>query len=141
MFSISDTSIDITLLRKKFVNSSVGAFVSFEGWVRNINDGKEVILLEYEVYEALAEKEAEKIISEAKLKYEILEAVGVHRSGKLNVGDLAIWIGVTAKHRDQAYNASRYIVDEIKTRLPIWKKEHYKNENSEWINCACSTDF
>ncbi len=136
MFRVSSVPIDTDLLSKELINSSSGAFVCFEGRVRNHNEGDEVVSLEYEVYEGLAVKEAARIVEEAKEKFDILEVVGVHRQGHLEIGDIAVWIGVIAAHRGPAFSACRYVIDEIKHRLPVWKKEHYKHKESKWVNCS-----
>lgn len=136
MFTISDKSIDTDSLNKELMNSRAGALVCFEGRVRNHNEGIEVTSLEYEVYEELAVKEAGRIVEEAKEKFDILEVVGVHRQGHLEIGDIAVWIGVIAEHRGSAFEACRFVIDEIKRRLPVWKKEHYKHKESKWVNCS-----
>jgi len=117
-----------------------GGYVSFEGWVRNHNEGREVRRLEYEAMSGLAEREGERIIAEACARYGVTHAVCVHRVGELAVGELAVWVGVSAGHRDEAFRACRYIIDEVKHRVPIWKKEHYQQGNSGWVNCErCAT--
>ncbi len=135
MFRISNVPIDADLLSKELINSSAGVFVCFEGRVRNHNEGSEVVSLEYEVYEGLAVKEAGRIVEEAKEKFDILDVVGVHRQGHLQIGDIAVWIGVIAAHRGPAFSACSYVIDEIKHRLPIWKKEHYKDKEAKWVSC------
>lgn len=117
-------------------NEAAGAFVTFEGWVRNHHEHKEVISLEYEAYIALAEKEIERILNEAKNEFAILSCKAIHRLGLLKPGDLAVWLGVTAVHRQDAYIASHFIIDAIKNRVPIWKKETYKNGSANWVNCT-----
>lgn len=135
MFRLSATPIirdeEISLLQ----NDKAGALVVFEGWVRNHNQGKQVSSLEYQVYEALAQKEGEKILHEAIHKFNLHHVVCTHRFGHLKLGEAAVWIGATATHRDDAFKASRFIIDEIKLRLPIWKKEHYVLETPEWVFC------
>ncbi len=133
MFSLSDTSI--TCSPENLQNPAAGAYVSFEGWVRNHNEGKEVKSLEYEAYPALANKEGERILQEAKEKFDILESLCIHRIGHLQIGEVAVWVGVIAKHRDAAFLACRYIIDEVKIRVPIWKKEHYTDGDSGWVRC------
>ncbi len=135
MIAISDQDIDVDALRKDLANPGSGGVCIFEGWVRNNNDGRDVLQLEYEVYEPLAVSEGEKVIAEALQQFPFLEARCVHRSGVLAIGDCAVWVGVSAPHRDEAFKACRYIIDEIKTRLPIWKKEHYVDGDSGWVNC------
>jgi molybdopterin synthase catalytic subunit len=122
-------------LRSSLADQSAGGYVAFEGWIRNENEGQEVLRLEYEVYEPLAVKEGAKIIEEAKAKFPISNAACVHREGLLELGDCAVWVGVVAAHRDEAFAACRYIIDEVKIRLPIWKKEYYVNGDSGWVNC------
>lgn len=135
MFAISEHSIAVDELREQVMNPGSGGVCVFEGWVRNENDGRTVQQLEYEVYAPLAIKEGEKVIAEAMQRFGFLAASCVHRSGLLEIGDCAVWVGVSAPHRDEAFNACRYIIDEIKVRLPIWKKEHYVDGDSGWVNC------
>ena len=132
---IATNTIDLTAIRRELEDHRCGGTVFFEGWVRNHNDGREVAQLEYEVYEPLALKEGGRIIGEASERWEFHRAVCVHRSGLLELGDIAVVVGVAAEHRDEAFQAARYIIDEMKQRLPIWKKEHYVSGHSEWVNC------
>lgn len=120
-------------------SSRTGAVVTFSGIVRDHNDGKNVRALEYEAYAPLCETEAQKIFDEAIAKFDILSLACLHRTGKLNVGDTAVWIGVGAAHRDAAFEACRYVIDEVKKRLPIWKKEYYSDGDSGWVNCTHDT--
>ena len=136
MFRISSAPIDVTALQRALGDERAGACVTFEGWVRNRNEGQPVLSLEYEGYLPLAEKEGAKILAEARAKFALLGAAGVHRTGHLQLGELAVWVGVTAEHRGAAFEACRYIIDEAKARLPIWKKEHYASGATAWINCA-----
>ena len=103
--------------------------------MRNENDGHKVLRLEYEAYEPLAIIEGDKIFAEAKREFPFLHALCVHRTGMLEIGDCAVWVGVASPHRDEAFRACRYIIDELKVRLPIWKKEHYADGHSGWVNC------
>jgi len=135
-FQISPDPIDPAALQRTLRNAGAGACVVFEGWVRDLNDGEAVRSLEYEAYAPLAEKEGARILAEAQAKFELLGAAAVHRVGHLELGDIAIWVGVTAAHRAAAFEACRFIVDEAKARLPVWKKEHYVTGASAWINCA-----
>jgi molybdopterin synthase catalytic subunit len=121
--------------RSSVADPVAGAYASFEGWVRNHNDGRGVLRLEYEAYDALGIKEGDRIIQEAFDRFPIARAHCVHRLGLLEIGDLAVWVGVTAAHRDAAFAACRYIIDEVKARVPIWKKEHYAAGDSGWVNC------
>ena len=135
MIEISDQPIDTAALQRTLANQAAGGYCAFEGWVRNENDGQVVERLEYEAYAPLAISEGEKVLAEAMQKFPYLEARCVHRVGLLELGEVAVWIGVASKHRDEAFKACRYIIDEIKVRLPIWKKEHYVGGDSGWVNC------
>jgi len=135
-FAISTDAIDPAALKRKLETGGAGACAIFEGWVRNLNEGEDVDALEYETHAAIAATEGETVIEEACRKFPIIEACGVHRVGRLAIGDCAVWVGVSSAHRGAAFDACRYIIDEIKHRLPIWKKEHYRKGASTWINCA-----
>ncbi len=135
MFSISAVPIDPSIHHAALREPAAGACVTFEGWVRNRNEGRAVVSLEYEGYDAVAVKEGERILAEARERFAIAGAVCIHRTGHLRLGDMAVWVGVSAGHRGAAFDACRYIIDETKLRLPIWKKEHYEDGDSEWINC------
>lgn len=134
-FSVSSTAIDVIAARKAVTDHSCGALAVFEGWIRNHNEGQEVERLEYEVYRPLAEKEGAKIIDEASERFGVSHALCIHREGLLELGEIAVIVCVSAPHRGAAFDACRYIIDQTKTRLPIWKKEHYLTGISEWVNC------
>lgn len=135
MFSISSEPLNRDELHQTLAENKAGAIVVFEGWVRNHNEGKQVSSLEYQVYRELAQKEGAKILEDARVKFNLHGVLSVHREGHLKLGDIAIWIGATASHRDDAFKATRYIIDEIKHRLPVWKKEHYVSQKAEWVFC------
>jgi molybdopterin synthase catalytic subunit len=135
MMQVTNDPIDPAALARTLANPGAGGYCAFEGWVRNENEGHEVERLEYEAYEPLAVVEGEKVLAEAREKFPFLEARCVHRVGLLDIGECAVWIGVASAHRDEAFKACRYIIDQIKVRLPIWKKEHYVNGDSGWVNC------
>ena len=134
-FRFSRTAIDATSLRAELADPTCGGYTSFEGLVRNHNEGMSVRHLEYEAFEPLAVKEGERIVAEAIIRFGIERAACVHRIGDLAIGEMAVWVGASARHRDEAFRACRYIIDEVKHRVPIWKKEHYENGDSGWVNC------
>ena len=134
MFELSDKPLDPAALRAAMPpEPTAGALVVFEGWVRDHNDGQPVTSLAYEAAAALWRAEAEKIFAEARTKFGVIEIHCTHRVGHLAVGEVAVWIGVTAEHRDAAFAVCRYVIDEVKMRLPIWKKEFYADNNARWI--------
>ena len=135
-FRLTDRPIDPAALLGGMGDTGAGACATFEGRVRDRNDGRAVERLDYEAFAPLAEKEGARIVREARAKFQVIGATCVHRTGSLALGDISVWIAVTAAHRGAAFDACRYIIDEIKGRLPIWKKEHYAGGASEWINWA-----
>ena len=121
---------------EKFVSSvEFGASIFFTGTVRNINNNKSVIGITYDSHDELVIKSFEEIYKEANEKLNVQEkAVFIeHAKGYLNLGEISIIIAVACKHRDQAYILSRHIIEGIKKRSPIWKKEHYTNNQSDWL--------
>ena len=133
-FTISDSTIQLEPLRASLTHPQAGAFASFEGWVRDHNDGRAVDGLRYEAYLALATTEGERVVQEALAKFDILDARCVHRVGDLAIGELAVWVGVSAAHRGAAFDACRYIIDEVKSRVPIWKHEQYREGDAGWLH-------
>jgi molybdopterin synthase catalytic subunit len=139
-FAFSQTALTPDAYRAALEDPAAGGYASFEGWVRNHNEGHAVTRLEYEAFVELANKEGERIVAEAVRQFAVLKAACVHRVGPLAIGDLAVWVGVSSRHRAEAFAACRYIIDEVKHRVPIWKKEHYENGDSGWVNCErCAT--
>jgi molybdopterin synthase catalytic subunit len=134
-FSFSDQAINTTVLSALFNDAASGGFVAFEGRVRNHNEGQAVLRLEYEAFAELATKEGQRIVDEALQKFTVTGVACVHRVGLLEIGDMAVWVGVAAAHRGAAFDACRYIIDEVKQRVPIWKKEFYASGDSGWVNC------
>jgi molybdopterin synthase catalytic subunit len=133
-FELSGAPIDAAALSRALADAGAGACVTFEGWVRNKNAGRSVHRLDYQAYGALAAKEGAAILAEAQEKFAIVGVRCVHRVGALVVGDLAVWVGVSAAHRDAAFAASRFVIDEVKKRVPIWKNEHYADGESGWLH-------
>jgi molybdopterin synthase catalytic subunit len=134
VFSLSQTPIDIAALARGLAHSGVGGCVTFEGLVRDHNAGREVLRLGYQAYVPLAQSEGERIVAEAMGRFTIIDAHCVHRIGTLQIGELAVWVAVSAVHRDAAFSACRYIIDEVKKRVPIWKNEHYADGESGWLH-------
>ena len=135
LFHVTSQAIDLAAFRKNMLDETCGAYVQFDGWVRNHNEGQQVVRLEYEVYETLAVKEGDKIITEAIERFGVKKATAIHRNGLMELSEVAVVVGVSSPHRDEAFEACRYIIDQVKVRLPIWKKEHYASGKTEWVNC------
>ena len=135
---IADSKIEkiLTTNAEKFIkDSKFGASIYFLGTVRNLNDNKIVNGITYDSHDEMVIKSFKEIYKEADQKLDIKEkAVFIeHAKGYLKLGEISIIIAVACKHRDQAYRLSRFIIEEIKKKSPIWKKEHYENEESKWL--------
>jgi len=135
IIDIKKEKIKISKAEIFIASSKFGASIFFTGTVRNINENKKVTGMTYDSHDKLVIKSFEEIYKEADEKLNIIDkAVFIeHIKGYVGLGEISIIIAVACKHRDQAYVLSRYIIEEIKKRSPIWKKEHYENENSEWL--------
>jgi molybdopterin synthase catalytic subunit len=139
-FRFTQSAIDTAQARRELLDPGAGGYASFEGWVRDHNEGQEVTALEYEAFQELAVKEGERIVAEALRRFPVKHALCIHRVGVLALEDMAVWVGVSSAHRGEAFDACRFIIDEVKHRVPIWKKEHYRSGNSGWVNCErCAT--
>ena len=126
----------LTSNAEKFIkNSKFGASMYFLGTVRNINDNKNVTGITYDSHDEMVIKSFSEIYNEADQMLGIIDkAVFIeHAKGHLKLGETSIIIAVACKHRDQVYVLSRFIIEEIKKRSPIWKKEHYENDESKWL--------
>ncbi|HEX5354557.1 MAG TPA: molybdenum cofactor biosynthesis protein MoaE [Rhodanobacteraceae bacterium] len=134
MFSISAAPIDAMALQCELEATGVGAVVCFEGRVRDHNEGRAVNALSYQAYAELAETEGNRIIEETHAKFAVEHIVCVHRVGDLALGEVAVWAGASAEHRAAAFDACRYVIDQVKMRVPIWKREHYVDGASTWLH-------
>jgi molybdopterin synthase catalytic subunit len=130
-FVLCNAELPVADLTAQLRNAGCGAFVCFEGWVRNEFQGQTVVKLEYSAYQALAVLEGERIAREAEQRFSVSVRVA-HRVGSLLVGELAVWIGVSAGHRDAAFTACRWVIDEVKASVPIWKHETYVDQPARW---------
>ncbi len=134
-FALIDMPIDDLRLKKSLLDSSCGALATFEGWVRHHNNARPVDRLTYYGYEQLALNLGKKLVAQACTKFAIERAVAMHRIGDLAIGEMAVWIGVTARHRYPAFEACRWLLDAIKAEIPVWKQEFYTDNNeSLWLS-------
>jgi molybdopterin synthase catalytic subunit len=135
MFILQESPIDPVQAKNMCRNPANGAVVVFEGMVRaDEHNGSCVSGLLYIADSPACMAEGEKIIAEAKSQFSITEAVCIQRIGQLKTTETAIWIGVWAAHRDEAFKGCRYIIEEVKKRLLIWKKEFYSDGTKAWIH-------
>lgn len=130
---ITTEPLDPAALLSSVVAPSDGAVLLFWGVVRNHNDGRGVGHLEYETYTGMAEATLRQIVDEAKQQWALGEVAVAHRVGRLAIGDASVGIAVAAPHRAEVYEASRYIIEELKKRVPIWKREGYLEGDTQWL--------
>jgi len=131
--TFQEKPIDIADIFNRAGTDADGAVVTFTGRARNNTRGRNVEHLEYELYSDMARKELEKICENAAGRWSLNTCIVAHRYGKVEIGEITIVIAVSSPHRDESYQASRFIIDTIKQRVPIWKKEFYE-DGSQWIS-------
>ncbi len=134
--SLVEKVIDVGALTREVSGDSQGAVASFLGTVRSTNDGKPVTGIDYSAYRAMAEKEMGAIVSEASSNFGTQEIVVEHRTGFVAVGQASVAIVVSHERRAPALDAVRYIIEELKTRVPIWKCEHYSDGSRDWVHAG-----
>ena len=127
--------VDLNKFLKVDTNFKTGASVLFLGIVRNHSEARKVLFLEYEAYEKMAERTLEELIRAAGHEFQVEEIKALHRLGRVGLGEISVAIEVKSIHRDEAFGASRYLIEEIKHRVPIWKKEYFADGTSEWSQC------
>ena len=131
---IVEEPIDAAALIGEVRAPSDGAVLVFVGVVRDSNEGREVGHLDYQAYPAMAEAVLREIVTEARDRWDTGDIAVVHRIGRLEIGEASVAIAVASPHRSEAYDASRYIIEELKKRVPIWKREGYLEGDSEWLS-------
>lgn len=139
MVQLTGQPIDGKVLHDELLKGaeSFGGVVIFEGRVRNHSHGKQVAALFYECYQPMALKVMEEIRREAQANWKGAKIMALHRYGAIPLGEAAVWVGVAAPHRDEAFQACRFMIDEIKSRAPIWKKEEYADGTHVWVHQSC----
>ncbi|MFA0741888.1 MAG: hypothetical protein DFNUSKGM_002007 [Candidatus Fervidibacter sacchari] len=131
--NVSPEPIDLTSLLDFVASPQAGAIVSFVGTVREFSHGKKVTALTYEAYEPMAKKELMRIAEEMLNRWQLCKVAIVHRTGTLSIGKISVAIFVSAPHRSDAFEAARYAIERIKETVPIWKREHFEDGTSEWV--------
>lgn len=129
---IQQEALDPAAILESDVNPGDGSDILFCGRVRNNSRGRNVLYIDYQVYPEMAVREMDKIADEAVIKWNLNRCVIVHRYGRVMPGESSIVILVSSPHREESYVSSKYIIDEIKKRVPVWKKEYY-DDGTEWI--------
>jgi molybdopterin synthase catalytic subunit len=132
--SLVRAPIDPIAVIRAVSNPANGAVLLFLGAVRQVNDGRGVTGIDYAAYEAMAQRELDTIAGEASARFAATDVVVQHRLGELGVEEVSVAIAVGHAHRDAAYAASRFVIEELKRRVPIWKREHYIDGTREWVD-------
>jgi molybdopterin synthase catalytic subunit len=132
--SIVVSAIDPASLIDEVSSPQYGAISLFVGTVREVNEGRTVSAIEYSAYKSMASAELERILDEAVERFGISALVVEHRIGLLGLGEVSVAIAAAHPHRAPALDSTRYVIEEIKKRVPIWKKEHYSDGTREWID-------
>lgn len=125
--------IDVAALLASVPSPSDGAVLLFVGVVRDENDGRGVASLEYEAYAEMAERKMREIADEARARWPVGDVALVHRVGRLEIGEASVAIAVASPHRAEAYEASRYLIEQLKRRVPVWKREGYVEGETRWV--------
>jgi molybdopterin synthase catalytic subunit len=130
---LSEQPLDLTRLVAQVTAPERGGIACFLGIVRDHHEGRAVTRLEYSAYAAMAEAECARVVAEAEAKWEVRVALE-HRTGTLAVGDAAVAIAAAAPHRDAAFAACRYVIEQVKRRVPIWKRESFADGTVAWVD-------
>jgi molybdopterin synthase catalytic subunit len=138
-FFVQSAPLDRHALQQQCDDATCGGFVCFEGWVRNHHEGDAVAYLEYEAFAAMCITQGTRLLQEACTRFGVTHAVASHRTGRLEIGELAVWVGVSAPHRAECFAACQWLIDTIKHELPVWKKEWLTDASHRWVRCeACA---
>jgi molybdopterin synthase catalytic subunit len=136
--AIIDTPIDVPRIVERVSSNANGATVIFVGTVREVNDGRDVTGIEYTAYRSMAERELASIVEEAAALAHSNDIAVEHRLGELSVGECSVAVAVAHPHRGRAFDAARYVIEELKRRVPIWKREQYVDGTREWVRATSS---
>lgn len=132
-------AIDPAALLREVAGAGCGATALFVGTVRDVHDGRAVTGMDYEAYAAMAERELAAIVAEAVAQYGTEHIVCEHRTGSLSLGDASVAIAVAHPHRAPAFDACRFVIESLKRRVPIWKREHYADGTRAWVDPTAAT--
>lgn len=136
--AIIDAAIEPAVLLQRVTRNGNGAAVLFVGTVRDINDGRAVTGIEYSAYRSMAERELRTIAEEAAARIGSMDIAVEHRLGELRVGECSVAVVVAHPHRGLAFDGARYVIEELKRRVPIWKREQYTDGSREWVRATTS---
>ena len=134
MIQLTHDPIDFVALTESVRSVQAGAVVLFLGTVREMTHGRQTVALDYDAYPEMATAKLHELESEARSRWPVIEAGLVHRLGHLNLGDISVAVAVSCPHRHQAFDAGRFLIDQLKEIVPIWKKENWSDGSTEWVH-------
>ncbi len=134
MIQLTHETIDFASLTAAVRSNAAGAVVLFLGTVREMTDGRQTVALDYEAFPEMAQAKFEELLTEARARWPIVNAGIVHRLGRLELGDVSVAVAVSTPHRQQAFEAGKYLIDRLKEVVPIWKKENWADGTTEWVH-------
>ncbi len=132
--ALVDDPIDHAALTESVRSDQAGAVVSFLGTVREMTGDRRTVALDYDAYPQMAEAKMRELVAETREKWPVVNVAVEHRLGHLELGEISVAVAVSAPHRDQAFEAGRYLIDELKVRVPVWKKENWADGTTEWVH-------
>ncbi len=139
MISLTHDEIDTTALTESVRSDQAGAVVLFLGTVRKMTDGRQTLALDYEAYPEMAEVKLAELEGEARRRWPIDRLGIVHRLGHLELGKVVVAIAVSCPHRQEAFDACQFLIDQLKVIVPIWKKENWSDGTAEWVHPGVET--
>lgn len=134
MIQLTHDTIDYTVLTEQVRSDQAGAVVLFLGTVREMTAGRKTVALDYEAFPQMAEAKLAELLTEAQGRWPIVNAAIAHRLGRLELGDVSVAVAVSTPHRQQAFEAGKYLIDRLKEIVPIWKKENWADGTTEWVH-------
>lgn len=134
MISLTETPIDYHALTESVRSANCGAVVLFLGTVREMTGGRRTVALDYEAYPAMAQAKLAELEAAARKRWPVDRVGIVHRLGHLELGDISVAVAVSCPHRGQAFEAGKFLIDELKVSVPIWKKENWDDGSTEWVH-------
>lgn len=138
MIQITDQVLDPANVQRQLGSVDAGASVVFTGSTRRWTEGRETVDLTYDCYRELAERAMLELEATARERWSLVECIVLHRVGLVPLGEASVVVGVSAGHRDAAFEAARWLIDTLKVQVPIWKQEHWADGTRQWIHPGLS---
>ncbi len=139
MIEITEAPIDHAALTDRVRSNVAGAVCTFLGTVRELTGGRQTLWLDYEAYPEMALKKMSELETQVRARWPIVDVAMMHRVGRLELGEISIVIAVSCPHRHQAFEACRWLIDEFKQIVPIWKREAWADGTEEWVHPGMSS--